>query len=134
MANNIKKLRLEAGLTQPELAKKMGIDKTTVYKHESGRLGLKGDLIRRYAKALGKQPADIISDNADSVDNIDLLEQVSIAAMNFLIKNNYLVGMNSKQIAHFIVEAYSTLNDEIQENAKFELDDSHLKLIYKQVS
>jgi transcriptional regulator with XRE-family HTH domain len=50
ITNKIKQLRLERRLTQEEVGKILGIDSTTVSKHESGARALSDVDIKKYAK------------------------------------------------------------------------------------
>ena len=50
---NIKKLRLAAGLTQADLAKKMRVDQSTVSLWESGKTSPLQKCHKRLAKVLG---------------------------------------------------------------------------------
>jgi len=62
MANHIKRLRLERGLTQPQLAALMGTTKNQLIKLESGNRRLHQGWIERAAKALDVPNSDIIDD------------------------------------------------------------------------
>lgn len=50
---NIKELRLKAGLTQVELAKKMNVDQATVSHWESGKHNPLRKMHKKLAKVLG---------------------------------------------------------------------------------
>lgn len=57
MAENIRKRRLELGMTQEELAVKIGVQKSAVAKYESGRVkNIKRAMIATMAKALECDP------------------------------------------------------------------------------
>lgn len=57
MAEKIRKRRIELGLTQEELAAKIGVQKSTVVKYESGRVqNIKRAMISTLAKALECDP------------------------------------------------------------------------------
>ena len=58
MAKKIKDLRLERGLTLEQVAKVVGVGKSTVRKWETGMIAnMKRDKIASLAKALGTTPA-----------------------------------------------------------------------------
>lgn len=59
---NIKKLRMEKGLTQLDLAKKLGITWEMISRYETGKTEVSLDKIRQIADHLGVQAADIVSD------------------------------------------------------------------------
>ena len=61
MANNLKKLRERAGLSQPALAELMGTTKNQLIKLEKGDRRLTLDWIGRAADALGISAADIVA-------------------------------------------------------------------------
>ena len=57
MAEKIRKRRLELGLTQEELAAKLGVQKSAVAKYESGRVqNIKRAMISKLAQALECDP------------------------------------------------------------------------------
>lgn len=62
MANNIKKLRLKAGLSQPALAERMGTTKNQLIKLENGQRQLTLDWIGRVAKALNVAASAVIEE------------------------------------------------------------------------
>lgn len=55
----MKRLRIERGFTQEELAKKMGCHKVAVSKNESGKTKLQVDYVAAFAKALEIDPKDL---------------------------------------------------------------------------
>ncbi|MFD2248903.1 transcriptional regulator with XRE-family HTH domain [Pseudochelatococcus lubricantis] len=62
MANNLKSLRKKHGLTQPELAGRMGTTKNQLIKLEKGDRRLDQQWIERAAEALGEPPEAIIGE------------------------------------------------------------------------
>lgn len=50
MANRLKELREERKLTQEETGKILGIDGTTVSKHENGSRSMSDETVRAYAR------------------------------------------------------------------------------------
>lgn len=84
--NRIRELRELAGLTQDQLADRMGTQSQQIGKHERGERRLTIQWMQRYAAALGIAPADLISVPAmDEIKNeiepatIDGLPGVSAA-------------------------------------------------------
>jgi len=135
MANNIKKIREKQGISQAALAKKVGIAPNSVYRHEKDQRGLDQDTIDKYAKALKVKPSNIIEEAFyDKSEDAELLEQVASESVSFLIKNDLMQELDPKQIAQFITESYTIFKEAKDDKTDFALDDSHLKLIYKQVS
>jgi len=51
--NNLRHYREKAGLTQKELADKLGIDKSAIVRAETGVKDLTGNLYREIARILG---------------------------------------------------------------------------------
>lgn len=56
----IRRKRIEAGLSQPALAKKAGVSKSTVYRIEEGLVPAQAPTLRRLADALGCEIADLM--------------------------------------------------------------------------
>lgn len=56
---NIAVMRKRAGLTQAALAKKLGVQKVTVSRWETGARRLTADTLERIATALGCTPGDL---------------------------------------------------------------------------
>lgn len=64
---NIKKLRLERGMSQDELAKKTGYtDRSSIAKIEKGLVDLQSTKVQTFANALGVSPAELMG-----IDNVD---------------------------------------------------------------
>ena len=60
--SNIKALREEKGISQMELAKKVGVSHTTVRNWDHGRTGLEVfDLVARLCEALDCHPRDLMT-------------------------------------------------------------------------
>ena len=61
---NIKKLRIENGWTQAELAQKVGYaDKTMVSRIENGKIDLSQSQILAFANAFGVDPAELFGND-----------------------------------------------------------------------
>lgn len=60
MKKTLKELRLERGMTQPEVADAIGIDPRTYRKYENGESDMNGDKLQKSAKVLGVPSDDII--------------------------------------------------------------------------
>lgn len=78
--NRIRELRMEAGLSQQALGDAVGVSKVTISDLERGEMQLTVDYMRRLAKALDVEPADLLSrtDNpiALSRDERELIERL----------------------------------------------------------
>lgn len=62
MGNKITYYRRKLGMTQGELAKKVGVDRTHINKIENGKKQMSMKLVVRIAKALNVTPNDIFLD------------------------------------------------------------------------
>ena len=70
MAQRIKELRKEAGLTQEELGEKLGLQKSAIAKYESGRVeNIKRSTIQAMADLFGVKPSYILGFDEEDVDN-----------------------------------------------------------------
>ncbi len=63
MRNRIREWREKRGLTQEEMAEKLGVHFTTYSRVENGHTGLSEQWIKRLCKALEVHPADLIGDD-----------------------------------------------------------------------
>ncbi|WP_294195887.1 S24 family peptidase [uncultured Sphingomonas sp.] len=70
MANNIKKLRERAELTQQQLADRVGTGKSTIVKLERGERPLHDRWLTRISEALDCQPTDLLDDDVAIVGRI----------------------------------------------------------------
>ena len=63
-AEKIRRLRLQKGLTQEELGKLVGIQKSAINKYEKGRVvNIKRSTLQLLADALGVAPVDLLDDD-----------------------------------------------------------------------
>ncbi len=65
MIENLRELRVRAGLTQVELARRSGINNVTIYKIESGKVKPRDLTWSRLIKALFKERAEVKQPEAD---------------------------------------------------------------------
>lgn len=75
--NRLRQLRKAAGLTQGELAEKLGHSQSAVSQWESGKTALTIEWMRILARLLGCQPADFLEDR-DNPDRLDEEERLLI--------------------------------------------------------
>lgn len=66
MELRIKELRILKGLTQGELAKRVGISRAYMTQLEGGTRRANNDILEGVAKALGVSPSELIIDNAQT--------------------------------------------------------------------
>jgi transcriptional regulator with XRE-family HTH domain len=105
MANNIKKFREAAGLTQQQLAHKLGIEKISVYRHESGRAGLRESAINDYAKIFNCSPSQILSDE-NIPENISNTREQILNALNAIDAVRAVGKEISNEEAAAIIDSY----------------------------
>ena len=79
MAQRIKELRREKGLTLEQVADIVGVGKSTVRKWETGMIAnMKRDKISSLAKALGTTPAYLMGWQEDEEDKKSSLDELSL--------------------------------------------------------
>jgi len=69
IGERITRLRKERGLTQKELAEKIGLIQVLVSKYELGKLKLSAEMAARFAKALGISTDEIIGLSSNGKEN-----------------------------------------------------------------
>lgn len=105
MTNNIKKFREAAGLTQQQLADKLGIEKISVYRHESGRAGLRESAINDYARIFNCSPSEILSSEYTPHKNKDIKGQI-LDALNAIDAVRAVGKEISNEEAATIIDSY----------------------------
>lgn len=99
MSKKIKELRLNKGLTLEQVAKVVGVGKSTVRKWETGMIAnMKRDKIASLAKALGTTPAYLMGwEETTPQENelIDLINQLNAEELKEL--SNYIDYIISKR-------------------------------------
>ena len=60
IADNLKKLRTESGLTQEAVAREIGLTRQAISSYESGRTQPPVDLLIRFAELYGVEPEDVL--------------------------------------------------------------------------
>lgn len=80
----IKKTRMEKGLTQEELADKVGVKKSAVAKWENGRVSeIKRSNLKNLADALGLNPNELLGEQATKQSASDELTDGQRALIEF---------------------------------------------------
>lgn len=102
----LKKARLDAGMTQKELAEKCGMADSAIRKYESGKVVPKIDTRKRIAVALGITTKDLMSPT-------ELMSENFSAALNRTVE---MIQSNVEKDSRLLV-AYHSLNDMGQEEA-----------------
>ncbi|WP_367783333.1 helix-turn-helix transcriptional regulator [Streptococcus pluranimalium] len=83
----LKKLRLEAGLTQKEIAEKFGIKQPTYAQWESGRTKPKGETLEKFANFFNVS-TDYLLGNTDQKNASDIDEEALEASLRKSIGYN----------------------------------------------
>lgn len=74
IGQNIEAIRKKLGLTQEQLADKIGIAQALVSKYEIGRLQISAEMIIRFAQALQVSTDQILGFNGEPVENSNSLK------------------------------------------------------------
>lgn len=88
LGNIIKKARLEKGMTQEELGKMVGVQKSAIAKYENGRIvNIKRSTLQKIASALNIRPSELIFEGSpvEAADlhvkiltDIELMEAIKV--------------------------------------------------------
>jgi transcriptional regulator with XRE-family HTH domain len=96
---NIKRLRLERGWTQGDLAKLTGYaDKTAISKIENGRIDLTTRQIKKFADVFGVSPSDIMGNDGIAPQTIEIPHGVVDAMRNIREKAMSEAGLTYSAI------------------------------------
>lgn len=84
VGNNIRNKRILLGMSQTDLAKKMGLtSKASISEVETGRKDITTDRVRKFAEALSCTPAELMgwtSTNNDKIDELVSYHNLIISA------------------------------------------------------
>ncbi|MDI9392773.1 MAG: S24 family peptidase [Synergistota bacterium] len=69
IGSNIRKLRLSVGITQKQLAEKIGVSQTHMSQMEKGNRRVDADWLPKIAVALGCRTEDLVADHSGQQDN-----------------------------------------------------------------
>lgn len=123
VGERIKKIRLEKGMTQKEVAEKCGINDANIRKYESGRQNPKLDTIEKIATALEVSPSELLDWNRE-IDDLD--KEVLKIYPNFNPKYGYISDMVNGEYPNDVkynnirkdtITKYDSLNNLGQEEA-----------------
>jgi transcriptional regulator with XRE-family HTH domain len=89
---NLEKIRKRKGLSQCELADKLGVSKSYISHLESGRRQMGLDLLRKYAGVMSMRPEEILraleQTQRTAIGEKELAMQVSRIVRQVMSKNN----------------------------------------------
>lgn len=101
--NRIKEIREAAGLTQPELAEKVGTTTNHIWRLESGKTKLTVEWMTRLAEALACHPADLIA-NVVLAEIVGEVEEIEPSLTEALIARHR--GLHTyKVLARSVINA-----------------------------
>ncbi|MZR12672.1 helix-turn-helix domain-containing protein [Maritimibacter sp. DP07] len=82
MSNNISIIREQRGLSQSELARRIGVTPSTVSRIEGGARKLTQDYLMRFARALNCAPGELVDQPTGNLDRAALIPVVGMCARN----------------------------------------------------
>lgn len=100
-SENLKKIRVKKGLTQAELADRMGLSRNSIINYENGRTSPTLELMRKFAVVLDVQ--------AQALDENYILTRDSCAFIDNSHRKELLMGLG---IPERLTEAFDKLNRE----------------------
>ena len=90
--------RMEKGMTQAQLARAIGTQRSNICRLESGSQNLMLDMFFKIADALGKEPSILLSDRAESVESIYLLKIFDTPLIRFGLTDGGPEGLRARVI------------------------------------
>ena len=106
-SEKIKNSRLQAGLTQKELAKRLGTSQQNIAQYESGKRIPKIETLQKIANALNVSVNELRSDNEIMLEKLS--EDISVAMDSFkqeITFLNYLLSLGYEYIDTFYDNEY----------------------------
>lgn len=128
VAINIQRARKAAGLTQAQLAEKIGKGFSTVQKYELGLTNPPIDVVRKIAEALGVPLADLVSQDASDNEYELICNTLNVAGLNVAPAGVSLAGDADKDIYYI-----SRVEDPDDPDLRIEIEYSKLANIIHQV-
>ena len=120
--NTLKQMRIKAGLTREQLAEKMGVTPTTVYRKEVGLRQIKIDEAVKYSEALGCDPAELFGPNpniqaemqAKRDESALLLERAALLAAEYVesLSAADRKAVTPKKFGKFVACLYAVLMEQ----------------------
>lgn len=129
MRERLKKLMKEKGYNPYKLSIEAGLDPSAVGKILSEKSkNPKIDTMEKICHVLGISFNTLEEEVGIETDLIN----ITIGAINFLKNQGYMENMSQQQISKFVADAHKIISEAKRENSKFELDNAHYKLIYRE--
>lgn len=98
IGKRIQKYRKLAGLTQKELAEKLGVVTGTVQQYELGKRHPRLDQLQRIANALGVEVHELYSDKQEDRDYISRVVQMTEQNANDAVDRSFVERWNSSEL------------------------------------
>lgn len=106
IAERIKAKRKELGWTQPELAEKMGYNKSTVLRIERGEVNLPQSRISQFARVLGTTPGYLMGWDVEPEEAGATAAKVLRSAETYRMMQNYFnMSEEDQQVMRNLAEA-----------------------------
>lgn len=104
IGNIIKKARIKKGLTQEELGKMVGVQKSAIAKYENGRIvNIKRSTLQKISSALNIRPSELIFDGSP-LEAADLHARIlTDAELMETIKNYYSLSSDKQKIVRELI-------------------------------
>lgn len=93
--NNLENMRIKRGLTRQQLADRVNVTETTIYRKERGDRKLSDRDIPRYAMALRCKPEDLVTD--ESTRKVPVIGQVGAGQAIFPIDDLPIINIGPNQ-------------------------------------
>ena len=90
--------RMEKGMTQAQLARAIGTQRSNICRLESGSQNLTLDMFFKIADALGKEPSILLSDREENMESIYLLKIFDTPLVRFGLTDGGLEGYRARII------------------------------------
>lgn len=121
-SNRIRETRKAAGMTQEELASKIGVTRATLSRYENGTIDPPSNKLIAISEALGTLVEDILSEDMGSlfhnavVEGYETGEKDAISyERNRITRNIWKLGYKMSAKEQKLVKIFSSLNDEGKE-------------------
>lgn len=104
IGNIIKKARIKKGLTQEELGKMVGVQKSAIAKYENGRIvNIKRSTLQKISSALNIRPSELIFDGSP-LEAADLHARIlTDVELMETIKNYYSLSSDKQKIVRELI-------------------------------
>ena len=105
MTNKIRECRKRKGLSQEELANKIGVKRAVVSKYETGKISPRIEIIQKISRVLGVPVHELVGDTMyiDTVENISALLSSGKATPKKVLEHNFY-GIGGADVMRQLIE------------------------------